>query len=319
MSKELSTQNCIAYMNKVKDLEVSCFQQQRLCDGLNDRIKKCTNNVAAWSQEVSAPRPKHKKTIGRSVGHLFMPIVIGILGAMIGVALWYISLLILLIPSFFFDLDWWSEHPEVMAIICALLGVIITIWIRISDDRDAKKQYLSEIQKYDNMQKQLQPNIISAKQLIPELQSKLQASQQLLLRTRRILQDTYNMGYIYPKYRNIVAICTILEYLESGRCDSLTGANGAYNLYENELRSNIIIGKLSDIGEKLDQISDNRHLLAEVVSSSVRSTNRILNSMQGTLKQISQNTEYTQYYSQVTAQNTAFLSWVKSFEMIHNS
>lgn len=321
MSKELSTQNYIAYMNKVKDLEVSCFQQQRLCDGLNDRIKKCTNNVAVWSQEVSAPRPKRKKTIGRSVGHLFMPIVIGILGAMIGVALWYISLLMLFIPSFLFDfdLDWWSEHSEVMAIICALLGVIITIWIRTSDDRDTKKQYLSDIQKYDNMQKQLQPNIISAKQMIPELRSKLQTSQQLLLRTRRILQDTYNMDYIYPKYRNIVAICTILEYLESGRCASLTGANGAYNLYENELRANIIIGKLSDIGEKLDQISDNQHLLADVVSSSVKRTNRILNSMQGTLRQISQNTEYTQYYSQVTAQNTAFLSWAKSFEMIHNS
>lgn len=319
MSKELSMPNCIAYMNKVKDLEVSCFQQHRLCNGLNDMIKKCTNDVAVWSQKVSAPRPKRQKTIGRSVGNLFMPILIGILGAGVGVALWYISLIILLIPSFFFDLDWWSDHPEVMAIICALFGVIVTIWIRKSDDRDMNKQYLSDIQKYDNMQMQLRPNIVSTNQLIPELRSKLQTSQQLLLRTRQILQDTYNMDYIYPKYRNIVAVCTMLEYLESGRCDSLTGANGAYNLYENELRANMIIGKLSDIGEKLDRISDNQRQLADAVSSSVRHTNRILESMHGTLGQIAQNTEYIQYCSQITAQNTAFLSWAKGFEMINKS
>ncbi len=319
MPKELSMPNCIAYMNKVKDLEVSCYQQQCLCNGLNDMIIKSTNDVAVWSRKVSAPRPKHQKTIGRSVGNLFMPILVGILGAGIGVLLWYISLIVLLIPSYFFDLDWWSEVGSiVMALICAFLGVIVTIGIRKSDDRDMKKKYLSDTQKYDNMKKQLQPNIIKTNQLIPELRSKLQASQQLLLRTRQILQDTYNMGYIYPKYRNIAAVCTMLEYLESGRCDSLTGANGAYNLYESELRSNIIIGQLSNIEEKLDRISENQHLLADVISSSMRHTNRILDSMHGTLEQIEQNTEYTRYYSQVTAQNTAFLSWAKSFEMINN-
>ncbi len=317
MSKELSKPNCITYMKKIKDLEVSCFQQQRLCNGLNDMIKKCTNNVATWSQKVSAPRPKRQKTIGRSVGNLFMPILIGILSAGLGVGLWYVSLIILFIPSLFFDFDWWSEHPEVMAIICALAGVIVTIWIRKSDDRDMNKQYLSDIQEYDNMQMQLQPNIISTNQLIPELQSRLKKSQQILLKTRQILQGTYNMDYIYPKYRNIVAVCTMLEYLESGRCESLTGTNGAYNLYESELRANMIIGQLSDIGEKLERISDNQRQLADVLSSSVRRTNCILESMHGTLGQIAQNTEYIQYCNQVTAQNTAFLSWAKSFEMIN--
>ena len=326
MSTELSMPNYIDYMNKVKDLEVSCYQQKRLCNGLHDMIVKNTNDVAAWSRKVSAPRPEYKKPIGDYVIEFISPIFIGILGAGLGVALWFvlsmlISLVFILfsIPDSSIDLSWWGDFGgPVMALICAFLGVVLSIAASISNNREDKEKYLSDTQEYDNTKKQLQSSIIRTNKLIPILQSRLKTSLQLLASTRQILQDTYNMGYIYPKYRDIVAVCTMLEYLESGRCDSLSGANGAYNLYENELRSNIIIGKLSNIENKLDHIIDNQRILADVISGSMRQTNRILNSMHGTLEQIEQNTEYTEYYSQVTAQNTTFLSWVKSYEMFHN-
>ena len=45
---------------------------------------------------------------------------------------------------------------------------------------------------------------------------------------------------LYPKYQTLVAEAKILEYLESKRCDTLTGENGAYNIYESEIRSGIV-------------------------------------------------------------------------------
>ena len=39
----------------------------------------------------------------------------------------------------------------------------------------------------------------------------------------------------------MTAMCTMYEYFVTGRCDKLSGADGAYNLYETEVRQNIII------------------------------------------------------------------------------
>ncbi len=64
----------------------------------------------------------------------------------------------------------------------------------------------------------------------------------------------YNM--IYPKYRHFVAVSTIWEYLVSERCDSLIGPNGAYNIFENEVRLNRIVSNLDDISKTLQNIAN---------------------------------------------------------------
>ena len=85
------------------------------------------------------------------------------------------------------------------------------------------------------------------------------------------LNKLYDLDIIYSKYRNFVAISTIYEYLASGRCHRLDGPDGAYNLYEIELRQNIIIGQLSSIGENLNQIKNNQFTLYnEIVSANQR-------------------------------------------------
>ena len=72
--------------------------------------------------------------------------------------------------------------------------------------------------------------------------------------TEKTLKKYYDLDVIYPKYRNLVAITTFIEYLESGRCKSLYGYTGCYNVYEQELRQNTIIGKLDQVLVKLDEI-----------------------------------------------------------------
>ena len=67
----------------------------------------------------------------------------------------------------------------------------------------------------------------------------------------------------------------MLEYFESGRCSTLTGPDGAYNLYEQELRSNLIISNLQEINSKLDQIKANQYLLYTVVTDMNRTLKTI--------------------------------------------
>ena len=90
-------------------------------------------------------------------------------------------------------------------------------------------------------------------------------AQQLLAEGRNKLLELlgilYAMGIVYPKYRNWVAVSSFYEYLESGRCDELTGTNGAYNIYEAESRADIIIHKLDVVIKNLSQIAATQHKL----------------------------------------------------------
>ncbi len=72
--------------------------------------------------------------------------------------------------------------------------------------------------------------------------------------SEEVLNRLYAMNILHPKYRNLAAASTIFEYLETGRCTELTGHEGAYNLYESELRQNLIIAKLDVVIQKLDEL-----------------------------------------------------------------
>lgn len=91
--------------------------------------------------------------------------------------------------------------------------------------------------------------------------------------------ELYNRNLVYGKYRNYVALTALYEYLDSARCDSLEGTNGAYNLYESELRSNEIINQLSKIVTSLDSIKANQFMLYQ----ELRKTNDILSNLSNSI------------------------------------
>jgi len=78
---------------------------------------------------------------------------------------------------------------------------------------------------------------------------------------RALLKKFLDLGIIYPKYRNLVAVSSFCEYFDSGRCDKFEGHEGAYNMYEDEVRQNVIIGKLDLVRSNLDDIKQGQHLL----------------------------------------------------------
>lgn len=155
-----------------------------------------------------------------------------------------------------------------------------------------------------------------------------------LTELKQTLSHLYDKNIIYPKYRNMVAVCTIFEYLESGRCTELEGPNGAYNLYESELRQNIIISKLNEVISNLQAIQRNQYTLytklsdihstVKQIEQGVQNINSTTKAMAKNISKIKDTTDtiarnshktaiasmITAQYAQITAKNTEAIKYL---------
>ncbi len=159
------------------------------------------------------------------------------------------------------------------------------------------------------------------------LDSEIKTVEDTLKELFKCRNELYSYNIVFDKYRNIVALSTFYEYLMSGRCETLEGINGAYNIYENEIRLNTIITKLDEIKEnqfmiynKLRDIDNSLSTLnstMEKAVSSLDTINKNTTDMNVYLHNISKNTAViahnsavTAYYSKVNAELTNALGFM---------
>lgn len=95
-------------------------------------------------------------------------------------------------------------------------------------------------------------------------------------KTKNYLQQLYSKNVLYPKYRNYACVCTLYEYFDSGRCTTLEGHEGAYNLLENEMRLNRIITQNDRILENLETVKQNQEFLYESIQEGNRKADQII-------------------------------------------
>lgn len=160
--------------------------------------------------------------------------------------------------------------------ICAAVAFVV-IGIASKFGTEAKKDpsgelYLKQKTDYENAVDER--NAILAKELGTE-EYCIKAEQEIMpieAAVREKLKAHYEEGLLHPKYQNFVAVTQICEYFETERCNTLTGPDGAYNIFESELRSNVIINQLSQVIKELKEI---KHAMYNLVSA-IESTNHML-------------------------------------------
>ena len=209
-------------------------------------------------------------------------LIVFFLGLLPGFILGFICMLIFDNPSIFFPV-------LVITVLIVILGIAIIVY-----PKDRKK-YEKESEEYqrlvltakkhrewnsrkikaeqafkDNYNERVKVLIREAKSSINEvLNNEMTNLQDSIMETEKIYNELVSQNIIYPKYRDMIACTTIYEYFETGRVDSLEGANGAYNLYESEVRSNTIINQLEDIKNALNRLERIQYLMV----SAIRETN----------------------------------------------
>lgn len=294
--------NLKEYTSRAKELEAAIFTQRKLMQR-HDELLKSQYPVAPKMKTVKKPvRPKQEDyhinkpefSIGISVVMMY---IIGI-----------VSVLMVFVVSF-----WW--------IFGVLIGVI-GVWLTVDEINSGKRidarnkelaeEYIKAEQKYARQVEGYNHNLAYAQktneQAQAEYNDKLEQHTQrhnaaILAHTsalsslQKALDALYAEDIIFPKYRNLVAITAINEYLLSGRCYSLEGPDGAYNLYEMELRQNIVIGQLSNIISNLEQIRSNQYSLYEQLTRS----NALVENIMHELRDIRSDTQLTAYFAEITA------------------
>jgi len=118
------------------------------------------------------------------------------------------------------------------------------------------------------------------------------------------LHQLYKANIIHPKYRGLIPVSMFYDYVDTGRCSTLTGHEGAYNIYESELRDQIIFDKLDKINNNIQGMQKSMYFFST--------------RMQSALKTISQNmiTSADQINSSFAALNAHYSSLQSSTDGI---
>lgn len=201
-----------------------------------------------------------------------------------------------------------------------ILAIIIDIFIVydfINNEREKR---------YKDLEKEIENQIIDEKNIAArkyiahttsELNYQLEIIKSKQDETCNTLEKLYSYNIISHKYRNVAAVFSLYEFIESGRCDNLEGYDGAYNLYEELVSKKIVMDKLDDIIENIDEVSHTQHNLCTAILDCNKNVDELCNQMFSTtkaLKALNDNVEINNFYNGITEQNTEFLkiyeSWI---------
>ncbi len=197
----------------------------------------------------------------------------------------------------------------------AFFTTIISIIVSPIITRHVVKK--NEEQKYQYLLHGEESRIAYEKEELDELIQQRSYLQSKVSQISNTLDSLYALDIIHPKYRNMMAVIRMLEYFDSGRCTALTGAGGAYNKYENEIRQDAIISKLDVAINCLYQIRDNQYMLYNTLEDCLDTSDRIarqVSALTDSTKNIETCSAVAAYNSKIAASNTDALVFIEAYK-----
>lgn len=299
MQKEM-----LPYLQKIISLEQAAYVEESLLNAVRNERE----NTDTRKYVVPEPKPPERETIDTE---FFMLITVFIGGPIaIGVGV------LRLINTSDFGAGFGAAF-----IAFAIFAFLVFLWVAVDakqDNDDRKEKYQQALAQYP-IDVQNEEDAYQQALRLAEYYDQLIAQQEKKLAdTRRLLQGAYDKGLLYGKYRNFVAVCSICEYLESGRCSELGGPDGAYNLFEQEIRANMVITQLGSILSKLDRIQANQAMLYDAISTGNRLTSQLIEQTNESIRLGEYNAQQnaiTAYNTRQTAREVSFSNWMRALDI----
>ena len=147
-----------------------------------------------------------------------------------------------------------------------------------SDETKKQSRYEQECENYENMVKADKQRVKRERVTIDFYNYQLLQLKKETDKAVGVLMSLYGMGILFPKYQNFVAVSSIYEYLQAGRCTTLEGHEGAYNIYETEIRLDRIINQLDEVIAHLEDIKSNQYIIYSAIQENNQTLHKILES-----------------------------------------
>ena len=198
----------------------------------------------------------------------------------------------------------------------AVAGVIAAIRYFIDRAKDEAKQQ-SYDERYDQEKKKDQKRVDEENMIKKRLMALRYEMEEQARHTQDTLDQYYGLNLIYPKYRNLNAVCSFYEYFDSERCTELKGHEGAYGIYELEVRLNVIVVKLDEILTNLEAIKNNQYMLYSALNEGNKKMDRLLSEAEQQTKlagYIAEQTEIAAYNSAEAANEVRQLKWLEMYK-----
>ena len=259
------------YLGIASEMEQTCFLQEQLRLNLESKYK-------CLGIPKNIPRP-----ILEEVTSSFGISTIGI-GLLFGAIAWFIA-------GFFLYGNIDGYDPGIAFFVFVICGAVIYSGIIISGDSAAAKEneekYSKALALYNQDKAKDEARVQNEKLQKIFIENELGIIAETYRNTKSKLDKIYAKNILYPKYRNFVAVCTMYEYISSGRCSELEGRDGAYNLYEMESRMDKIVTSLDQAVRILSSIENTQYMLYKAIQTTNSQTKMMIDSTNQLTTQIS--------------------------------
>lgn len=268
---QMETKDLEEYLGIVVDLEKNIYMQKQLIKSLWEKISSL-GIPKHFAEPVQPAKPKVLSPF------FYLLAAVGALAAAF----------VCCIPVAIFDsmvtlgiTDW------VFIIAAGIIFLYLAIEIHSGNSSKTKKyskaieKYEQDLEKYRSLLRQDKKRLSQEERQKLILKENLEQMEQCNKNSIQTLADVYALDIIYEKYRTFPQVCSLYEYIRSGRCTSLReekgfGSGGAYNLLEQEALQKTIILQLNQILQQLDAIQENQYMLYSAIQENNRKMNEIL-------------------------------------------
>lgn len=322
------------YLNIVTDMERNIYLQNSLLSQMQNRYAQL-GQVYTY-QEPIAPKEDESLLL---FSFMFIASIIfalicffllryGIGLCNYGIGEFLIGVIIILLSAPLF----------LTSIITTVIIPIVTLVGSIKENESyeqAKREYEVAYAEYERKMRMDQERLRKEQFEKEVLFKEIQSLQKQNDNSKQNLKQIYSQNIIYPKYRNLIMICSIYEYICSGRCTTLEGHEGAYNILELEIRLNRIITRLDLVITRLDVIQNNQYLLYSTIQETnhqiagiIESTNNMIDSlnyfrgqaeeMNAKIASLEQNSALTAYQTQSIEKELHYMNRMNYFSGKYN-
>lgn len=256
----INKNDIIRYLRVVKDCELLCAKQTALKDYFIEN--EMPKEKRPEDIDVYMPEEPDSSDVSLFAHVFFNPVIsaIGIVG----------SVIIFFKAGFTFEtfgqvLLYWLKWVGILYVALFFLGYIFAICTGFTwRAKCIVKRVEEEKQRYKNEEERLERQYKEKKELYDY---QINVINKDLMSCKTFLECLYSMDILYYKYRNLIAVSSILEYFESGRADTF---KEAYNIFETEHRLDNINAAINKFGYKLDSIARQLDYMQDSLSSIVR-------------------------------------------------